>query len=135
MISFKRFCEEFIHYDSQVARTGGGPSVSNAASTGILRKPSQVSAARPPVVGDLTSFSGNNVYLVKNANIPFELKLKEKDGMYSIIIRTKGDDKFIPLARTEFSKQTECDFDDREEAIRAVRELIFRISRVETPQA
>ena len=132
MISFKRFCEEFIHYDSQVARTGGGPSVSNAASTGILRKPSQVST---PVVGDLTSFSGNNVYLVKNAKIPFELKLKEKDGMYSIIICTKGDDKFIPLSRTEFSKQTECDFDDKEEAILAIRELIFRISQVETPQA
>jgi hypothetical protein len=132
MISFKRFCEEFIHYDSQVARTGGGPSVSNAASTGILRKPSQVST---PVVGDLTSFSGNNVYLVKNAKIPFELKLKEKDGMFSIIIRTKGDDKFIPLSRTEFGKQTECDFDDKEEAIQAVRELIFRISQVETPQA
>jgi hypothetical protein len=132
MISFKRFCEEFIHYDSQVARTGGGPSVSNAASTGILRKPSQVST---PVVGDLTSFSGNNVYLVQNAKIPFELKLKEKDGMFSIIIRTKGDDKFIPLSRTEFGKQTECDFDDKEEAIQAVRELIFRISQVETPQA
>jgi hypothetical protein len=132
MISFKRFCEEFIHYDSQVARTGGGPSVSNAASTGILRKPSQVST---PVVGDLTSFSGNNVYLVKNAKIPFELKLKEKDGMYSIIIRTKGDDKFIPLSRTEFSKQTECDFDDKDDAIQAVRDLIFRISQVETPQA
>ena len=131
MISFKRFCEEFIHYGA-----GGGPSVSNAASTGILRKPSQVSAKdRPPIAGDITPFSGNNVYLVKNANIPFELKLKEKDGMYSIIIRTKGDDKFIPLARTEFGKQTECDFDDREEAIRAVRELIFRISQVETPQA
>jgi hypothetical protein len=132
MISFKRFCEEFIHYDSQVARTGGGPSVSNAASTGILRKPSQVST---PVVGDLTSFSGNNVYLVQNAKIPFELKLKEKDGMFSIIIRTKGDEKFIPLSRTEFGKQTECDFDDKEEAIQAVRELIFRISQVETPQA
>jgi hypothetical protein len=132
MISFKRFCEEFIHYDSQVARTGGGPSVSNAASTGILRKPSQVST---PVVGDLTSFSGNNVYLVKNAKIPFELKLKEKGGMFSIIIRTKGDEKFIPLSRTEFGKQTECDFDDKEEAIQAVRELIFRISQVETPQA
>jgi hypothetical protein len=132
MISFKRFCEEFIHYDSQVARTGGGPSVSNAASTGILRKPSQVST---PVVGDLTSFYGNNVYLVKNAKIPFELKLKEKDGMYSIIIRTKGDDKFIPLSRTEFSKQTECDFDDKDDAIQAVRDLIFRISQVETPQA
>jgi hypothetical protein len=132
MISFKRFCEEFIHYDSQVARTGGGPSVSNAASTGILRKPSQVST---PVVGDLSSFSGNNVYLVKNAKIPFELKLKEKDGMFSIIIRTKGDEKFIPLARTEFGKQIECDFDNKEEAIQAVRELIFRISQVETPQA
>jgi hypothetical protein len=132
MISFKRFCEEFIHHDSQVARTGGGPSVSNAASTGILRKPSQVST---PVVGDLTSFSGNNVYLVQNAKIPFELKLKEEDGMFSIIIRTKGDDKFIPLSRTEFGKQTECDFDDKEEAIQAVRELIFRISQVETPQA
>ena len=132
MISFKRFCEEFIHYDSQVARTGGGPSVSNAASTGILRKPSQVST---PVIGDLTSFSGNNVYLVKNAKIPFELKLKEKDGMFSIIIRTKGDDKFIPLSRTEFGKQAECDFDDKEEAIQAVRELIFKISQVETPQA
>jgi hypothetical protein len=132
MISFKRFCEEFIYHDSQVARTGGGPSVSNAASTGILRKPSQVST---PVVGDLTSFSGNNVYLVQNAKIPFELKLKEEDGMFSIIIRTKGDDKFIPLSRTEFGKQTECDFDDKEEAIQAVRELIFRISQVETPQA
>ena len=132
MISFKRFCEEFIHHDSQVARTGGGPSVSNAASTGILRKPSQVST---PVVGDLTSFSGNNVYLVQNAKIPFELKLKEEDGMFSIIIRTKGDDKFIPLSLTEFGKQTECDFDDKEEAIQAVRELIFRISQVETPQA
>ena len=132
MISFKRFCEEFIHYDSQVARTGGGPSVSNAASAGILRKPSQVST---PVVGDLTSFSGNNAYLVQNAKIPFELKLKEKDGMFSIIIRTKGDDKFIPLSKTEFGKQTECDFDDKEEAIQSIRELIFRISQVETPQA
>lgn len=131
MISFKRFCEEFIHYDSQVARKGDGPSVSNAADTGIMRKPSQVST---PVVGDTTTFSGNNVYLVKNAKIPFELKISEKDGMYSIIIRTKGDDKFIPLSRTEFSKQTECDFDDRDEAERAVRDLIFRISQVETPQ-
>jgi hypothetical protein len=55
--------------------------------------------------------------------------------MYSIIIRTKGDDKFIPLSRTEFSKQTECDFDDKDDAIQAVRDLIFRISQVETPQA
>jgi len=129
MISFKRFCEDFIHYDSQVARTGEGPSVSSAD---ITRNASQVPTA---VVGDPTSFSGNNVYLVKNAKIPFELKLKEKDGMYSIIICTKGDDKFIPLSRTEFSKQTECDFDDKEEAIQAIRELIFRISQVETPQA
>jgi hypothetical protein len=132
MISFKRFCEEFIHYDSQVARTGGGPSVSGASVNGILQDGSQVPTA---VVGDPTSFSGNNVYLVKNAKIPFELKLKEKDGMYSIIIRTKGDEKFIPLSRTEFGKQTECDYDDRDDAIRAVRDLIFRISRVETPQA
>jgi hypothetical protein len=131
MISFKRFCEEFIHYDSQVARKGHGPSVSNAASTGVLRKPSQVST---PIIGDTTSFSGNNVYLVKNAKIPFELKLKEKDGMFSIIIRTKGDEKFMPLSRTEFSKHTECDFDDKDEAVSAVRDLIFRISRVETPQ-
>lgn len=128
MITFKQYCEEFIYHDSQVARKGTGPTVSGATKNGIMGLPAQVST---PIVGDNTSFSGNNVFMVKNANIPFDLKIKEIDGLFNIIIRTKGDDKFIPLSKTDLGKRTECSFEDKEEAIRAIRDLIFRISQVD----
>ena len=131
MISFNQYCEEFIQFDSQIARKGDGPSVSGASRNGITQKPAQVSTA---IIGDNTSFSGNNVYLVKNSDIPFDIKVKEINGLHSIIIRSKGDKKYVPLSKTKFSKRTECDFEDKEDAIKAARDLIFRISRVELPK-
>jgi len=124
MLSFKQYCEEFRQFDSQVARKGNGPSVTAAADNGIMSKPAQV-------VGDNTSFSGNNTYLVKNTNIPFDVKIKKIKDLYNIVIKTNGDSKYILLSNTDLGKRTECTFTDRDEAIAAARDLIFRISRVD----
>lgn len=128
MLSFKQYCEEFIQFDSQIARKGSGPSVSGAAKNGITQKPAQVETA---VIGDNTSFSGNNTYLVKNIDIPFKFGLKKKDGQYHIYIQSKGDTKFIPLNGTKFNERMDCSFDEKEDALSAIRDLKFRISQVD----
>lgn len=126
MVSFLQFCEKFIQFDSQVARgRGDGPSV---AGSDVMRKPSRVKTA---MIGDLTSFSGNTSVMIRSVKIPFDVKIKKLDDLYKLIIRTKGDKKFVLVSNTKLGKRTQCEFNDRQEAINAANDLIYRISQVD----
>jgi hypothetical protein len=126
MISFLRFCEKFIQFDSQAARgRGDAPSVAGAD---VMKKPSQVKTA---MIGDLTSFSGNESVLLKSVKIPFIIKVKKINDLYTIIIKTKGDKKYMLLSKTGLGKRTQCEFSDKQDAQNAAQDLIYRISLVD----
>jgi hypothetical protein len=128
MIPFKQYCEEFIQYDSQITTNGNGPSVTGAKNNGIMSKPKPVSTA---IIGDNSGFSGNNVVMSRNIDTPFELRVKQSGEMYTIFIKYKGDNSFIPLKQTKFSDKMSCEFDNKQEAVAAARDLKFKISQID----
>jgi len=128
MISFKRFCEDFIQHDSEISRRGSGPSVTGASKNGIMQRPSPVSVA---ALGDTTGFTGNNVYLIRNVKTPFDFKVEESDNGFNILIKFKRDSKYIPLKDTPFASRCDYNHTSKENAQAAIRDLKFKISQVE----